>query len=69
MTLWQPDDPAITGAVESNFAFDARFGLMVFGEFYCLSAVANLMQTPLAWSSEPTTRNRGVRHCRPVWPV
>ncbi len=64
LQLWQPDDPAITGAIESNFAFDARFGLMVFGEFYQFGfAVSNLMQTPFGLESEPTnTRNRGVRH-------
>ena len=64
LNLWQPDDPAITGAVESSFAFDARFGLMVFGEFYQFGlAVSNLMQTPFGLESEPTnTRNRGVRH-------
>lgn len=64
LTLWEPDDPAITGAVESNFAFDARFGLMVFGEAYQFGlAVSNLLQTPFGLESEPTDeRNRGVRH-------
>ena len=47
--------------MESNFAFDARFGLMVFGEFYQFGlAVANLMQTPLAWSRSRPTRATAV---------
>lgn len=64
LELWQPDDPAITGSVESNFAFDSRFGLMVFGQFYQFGvAVSNLLQTPFGLESEPTdSRNRGVRH-------
>ena len=64
LQLWQPDDPAITGAVESSFGFDSRFGLMVFGQYYQFGlAVSNLLQTPLGLESEPTdTRNRGIRH-------
>ena len=64
LQLWQPDDPAITGAVESKFAFDSRFGLMVFGQSYQFGlAVSNLLQTPFGLESEPSnTRNRGVRH-------
>ena len=64
LQLWDMDDPAITGAVESSFAFDSRFGLMVFGEYYQFGfAVSNLLQAPLGLDSEPTTtRNRGVRH-------
>ena len=64
LQLWQPDDPAITGAVESSFAFDSRFGLMVFGQHYQFGlAVSNLLQSPLGLESEPSdTRNRGVRH-------
>ena len=64
LQLWDMDDPAITGAVESSFAFDSRFGLMVFGPYYQFGlAVSNLLQTPLGLDSEPTSaRNRGVRH-------
>lgn len=64
LQLWQPDDPAITGAVESSFAFDSRFGMMVFGEFYQFGlAVSNLLQTPFGLESEPTdSRSRGIRH-------
>ena len=64
LELWQPDDPAITGAVESKFSFDSRFGLMVFGQAYQFGiAVSNLLQTPFGLESEPSnSRNRGVRH-------
>jgi type IX secretion system PorP/SprF family membrane protein len=64
LNLWQPDDPAITGAVESSFAFDSRFGLMVFGQYYQFGlAVSNLLQSPFGLESEPTDeRNRGIRH-------
>ena len=51
LELWQPGDLAILGNVESNFSFDSRFGLMVFGEFYQFGLAVSICSRPLSDSS------------------
>ncbi|MDG2425021.1 MAG: PorP/SprF family type IX secretion system membrane protein [Flavobacteriales bacterium] len=64
LEVWEDNDPALTGALETSFTADARFGMMVFGKNYAFGmAIPNLMQNAIGWDSEPTDqRNRLIRH-------
>jgi type IX secretion system PorP/SprF family membrane protein len=64
LNVLEENDPALTGALETSFTADARFGMMVFGKNYAFGLAApNLLQTAIGWDSEPTNeRNRLARH-------
>jgi type IX secretion system PorP/SprF family membrane protein len=63
LTVLDENDPAILGNVESETAFDANFGMMVYGKNYFFGAsVPQLLQTKLNLEGFLPDDNQRVRH-------
>jgi type IX secretion system PorP/SprF family membrane protein len=63
MVTIQPDDPALTKAVETTFAPDANFGTYLYGEKYYVGiAATQLVEFKLNIGENTSNENKEVRH-------
>ena len=68
LNVWDQDDPALTGGVETTFGMDAAAGILVYGDDYSMGiAVSNLFQDELAlttFTALDSADNKSHRHYR-----
>lgn len=65
LNVWDQDDPALSGGVETTFGFDAAAGMLVYGEDYSMGlSVSNLFEDELGFQAIDTSDNRSIRHYR-----
>tara|TARA_Y100001954_G_C15819055_1_gene608955 strand:+ start:3369 stop:4337 length:969 start_codon:yes stop_codon:yes gene_type:complete len=64
-TVWQQNDPALSGTFETSFGIDAAVGFLLYGENYNVGlSVFNLLQDELSLQSVDTTDNKLIRNYR-----
>ena len=65
LNVWDQDDPALTGGMETSFSLDASTGMMVYGTDYAFgAAISNLFQSNLGISGVQDEYNQNIRHYR-----
>lgn len=65
MNVWDQNDPALGGIVETTFGLDAAVGFLVYGDNYSGGlSVFNLFQDELNLQSVDSADNKSVRHYR-----
>ena len=66
LNVWDQDDPALTGNLETTFGFDASAGILVFGDDYTMGlSVSNLFEDELGfYTPSDSSDNRSIRHYR-----
>ncbi|PCJ82262.1 MAG: hypothetical protein COA49_01840 [Bacteroidetes bacterium] len=65
LNVWDQDDPALTGGMETTFGIDASTGMMIFGSDYSFGlAVSNLFQDKLGLTGVMLDLNQHIRHYR-----
>ena len=65
LNVWDQDDPALSGGLETTFGFDASAGMLVYGEDYSMGiAVSNLFEDKLGLTAVNPSDNRSIRHYR-----
>lgn len=65
LNVWDDNDPALTGSVETTFGIDASTGILVYGDDYSFGlAVNNLFQDELGLTAVDTIYNESIRHYR-----
>ena len=65
LTVWDQDDPALTGGMETSFSVDASTGMMVYGTDYSFgAAISNLLQSNVSILGVEDEYNQHIRHYR-----
>ena len=65
LNVWDQDDPALTGSLETTFGVDASAGMMIYGTDYFFGlAVSNLFQDKLGLTGVEQDLNEHIRHYR-----
>jgi type IX secretion system PorP/SprF family membrane protein len=65
LTVWDQDDPALTGGMETSFSLDASTGIMVYGTDYSFgAAISNLLQSNVSILGVEDEYNQHIRHYR-----
>ena len=65
LTVWDQDDPALTGGMETSFSVDASTGMMVYGADYSFgAAISNLLQSNVSILGVEDEYNQHIRHYR-----
>lgn len=65
LNVWDQEDPALTGGMETSFSIDASTGLMVYGTDYSFgAAISNLFQSNVNISGVEDEYNQHIRHYR-----
>jgi len=65
LTVWDQDDPALTGGMETSFSLDASTGMMVYGTDYSFgAAISNLLQSNVSILGVEDEYNQHIRHYR-----
>ena len=65
LTVWDQDDPALTGGMETSFSLDASTGMMVYGADYSFgAAISNLLQSNVSILGVEDEYNQHIRHYR-----
>jgi type IX secretion system PorP/SprF family membrane protein len=65
LTVWDQDDPALTGGMETSFSVDASTGMMVYGADYSFgAAISNLLQSNVSILGIEDEYNQHIRHYR-----
>ncbi|HHZ94150.1 MAG TPA: type IX secretion system membrane protein PorP/SprF [Flavobacteriales bacterium] len=65
LNVWDQDDPALTGGMETTFGIDASTGMMIYGADYSFGlAVSNLFQDKLGLTGVEEDFNKHIRHYR-----
>ena len=65
LTVWDQNDPALTGGMETSFSVDASTGMMVYGTDYSFgAAISNLLQSNLSILGVEDEYNQHIRHYR-----
>ena len=65
LNVWDQDDPALTGSLETTFGVDASTGMMIYGADYFFGiAVSNLFQDKLGLTGIAHDLNQHIRHYR-----
>ena len=65
LTVWDQDDPALTGGMETSFSLDASTGMMVYGTDYSFgAAISNLLQSNVSLLGVEDEYNQHIRHYR-----
>jgi type IX secretion system PorP/SprF family membrane protein len=65
LEVWDQDDPALSGGMETTFGVDAAAGFLVYGDDYSMGiAVSNLFQDELGLTAVDSAMNQSVRHYR-----
>ena len=65
LNVWDQNDPALFGGMETSFDVDASAGLLVYGEDYSMGlAVSNLFENKIDILAVDTSENRSIRHYR-----
>jgi type IX secretion system PorP/SprF family membrane protein len=67
LNVWDQDDPALSGGMETSFGFDASAGFLVYGDDYSMGlAVSNLFQDEFKELNflVDTSDNKSIRHYR-----
>jgi type IX secretion system PorP/SprF family membrane protein len=65
LNVWDQDDPALNGSLETTFGVDASTGMMIYGTDYFFGlAVSNLFQDKLGLIGVENDLNQHIRHYR-----
>ena len=65
LNVWDQDDPALTGGMETSFNIDASTGMMVYGTDYSFgAAISNLLQSNVSILGVEDEYNQHIRHYR-----
>jgi len=65
LNVWDQDDPALTGGIETSFSIDASTGMMVYGTDYSFgAAISNLFQSNVNLLGVEDEYNQHIRHYR-----
>lgn len=65
LNVWDEEDPALMGGIETTFGVDASAGVLVFGDDYSFGlAVNNLFQDELGLVAVDSSFNESIRHYR-----
>ena len=65
LTVWDQNDPALTGGMETSFSVDASTGMMVYGTDYSFgAAISNLLQSNVSILGVEDEYNQHIRHYR-----
>jgi type IX secretion system PorP/SprF family membrane protein len=65
LNVWDADDPALSGGIETSFGVDASTGILVYGIDYSFGlSINNLFQDELGFAAVDTGYNKSIRHYR-----
>ena len=65
LNVWDQDDPALSGGMETSFSLDASTGMMMYGSDYSFgAAISNLFQSNVNLLSDEDEYNQHIRHYR-----
>lgn len=65
LNVWDENDPALSGGIETSFGIDASTGFLVLGDEYSFGiSVNNLFQDELGFAAVDSNYNESIRHYR-----